>query len=57
MRKSSIKNWDACFVPLNKMLGVVIILSQIDFSGLPDGIYNLRFVSSKNVQTGRVIKN
>ena len=31
--------------------------TSIDFSGLPDGIYNLRFVSSKNVQTGRVIKN
>ncbi len=31
--------------------------TSIDFSGFPDGIYNLRFVSSKNVQTGRVIKN
>jgi len=31
--------------------------TSIDFSGLPDGIYNLRFVSSQNVQTGRVIKN
>jgi hypothetical protein len=31
--------------------------TPIDFSGLPDGIYNLRFVSSQNVQTGRVIKN
>ncbi len=30
--------------------------TSIDFSGLPDGIYNLRFVSSQNVQTGRVIK-
>ncbi len=30
--------------------------TSIDFSGFPDGIYNLRFVSSQNVQTGRVIK-
>ena len=28
----------------------------VDFSGFPNGIYNLRFVSSQNVQTGRVIK-
>ncbi len=30
--------------------------TSIDLSGFPDGIYNLRFVSSQNVQTGRVIK-
>jgi len=30
--------------------------TSIDFSGFPDGIYNLRFVSSQNVQTARVIK-
>lgn len=30
--------------------------TSVDFSGFPNGIYNLRFVSSQNVQTGRVIK-
>ena len=30
--------------------------TSVDLSGFPDGIYNLRFVSSKNAQTGRVIK-
>ena len=30
--------------------------STVDFSGFPNGIYNLRFVSLQNVQTGRVIK-
>jgi hypothetical protein len=31
--------------------------TSVDLSSFPDGIYNLRFVSSQNVQTGRVIKN
>jgi hypothetical protein len=31
--------------------------TTVDLSGFPNGIYNLRFVSSQNVQTGRVIKN
>jgi hypothetical protein len=30
--------------------------TSVDLSGFPNGIYNLRFVSSQNVQTGRVIK-